>query len=242
MVLIQIVDPISKFLGDWAGDITIGSVILRLFLAIGLSFLIGIERSTRNHAAGVRTYVLVTVGSCIAMLTNQFIFETFGSGDASRLGAQVISGIGFLGAGAIMVTSRSQIKGLTTAAGMWACACMGLSCGVGFYTLAIIGAVTIFLVLTVLQSTESYFKDRSKNFSIHIELKKHEYLKDLLEYIRKQGIVVVRVELNDAYESSGLAVYSIYLLNKNVGNQNLLHIPIISAISDLDYVNYVEEI
>ena len=85
-----VIDPIAKFLGAWSQDISIGSVFFRILLAVLFAFIIGIERSARNHAAGVRTYILVTIGSTIAMLTNQFIFETFETGDASRLGAQVI--------------------------------------------------------------------------------------------------------------------------------------------------------
>ena len=236
------IDPIAKWLGSWSVEISFGSIVFRVVLAIALSFIIGIERSSRNHAAGVRTYILVTLGSTIAMMTNQFIFDTFETGDASRLGAQVISGIGFLGAGTIMITSRSQIRGLTTAAGLWASACMGLSVGVGFYTLAIVGTASIFLVFTILQSLESNLKDMSKSFTIHIELNSTQYLKQMTNYIRSLNIVIQRIEINTAYKESGLAVYTIYLYNKNKGYKNMKHIAILSAIRDLEYVNYVEEI
>ncbi len=239
---IKVVDPIAKALGAWSYDISFSSIMFRILLAIVFSFAIGIERSTKNHSAGVRTYILVTLGSTIAMLTNQFIFETFDSGDASRLGAQVISGIGFLGAGTIIVTSRSQIRGLTTAAGLWASACMGLAIGIGFYTLAIIAVVAIILVFTILQGFESYLKDISKSFTIHIELNETKDLKELLNFIRKANIVIQRVEANQAYLESGLAVYTMYLYNKNKGFRNMRHIPILSSIRDLEYVNYVEEI
>ncbi len=237
-----VIDPIAKFLGAWSQDISIGSVFFRILLAVLFAFIIGIERSARNHAAGVRTYILVTIGSTIAMLTNQFIFETFETGDASRLGAQVISGIGFLGAGTIIITSRSQIRGLTTAAGLWACACMGLAIGVGFYTLAVISVVVIFLVFTILQGFEANLKDLSKSFTIHVELNETKHLKDLVNFIRKSNILIQRVELNTAYQESGLAVYTIYLYNKNKGYHNMRHIPFLSSIRDLEYVNYVEEI
>lgn len=241
MYLINVIDPIAKVLGNWSVEVTFGSIIFRVCLAILLSFAVGIERSARNHAAGVRTYVLVTIGACGAMLTNQFLMETYGSGDSARLGAQVISGIGFLGAGAIMITSRSQIRGLTTAAGMWASACMGLTVGAGFYTLSVVISIAILVVLTILQGFEDYFKDRSKNFSIHIELNEFNDLKKLLQFIRKQNVSIVRVELNSAYQSSGLAVYTIFLCSRN-GRDKFLHIPFIAAIGDLEYVNYVEEI
>lgn len=236
------IDPIAEVLGAWSQEVGIGSIIWRICLAILLSFILGIERSARNQAAGVRTFILVTLGSTIAMMTNQFIFETFETGDASRLGAQVISGIGFLGAGTIMVTSRSQIRGLTTAAGLWASACMGLAVGVGFYTLAIIGTISIFLVFTILQSLESYLKDISKSFTIYVELNNCQDLKKLINYIRNSNIVIQRVEMNQAYKESGLAVYTIFLYNKNKGLNNMRHMAILNGLRKLEYVNYVEEI
>lgn len=236
------IDPIAEVLGAWSQEVGIGSIIWRICLAILLSFILGIERSARNQAAGVRTFILVTLGSTIAMMTNQFIFETFETGDASRLGAQVISGIGFLGAGTIMVTSRSQIRGLTTAAGLWASACMGLAVGVGFYTLAIIGTISIFLVFTILQSLESYLKDISKSFTIYVELNNCQDLKKLINYIRNSNIVIQRVEMNQAYKESGLAVYTIFLYNKNKGLNNMRHVAILNGLRKLEYVNYVEEI
>lgn len=236
------IDPIAEVLGAWSQEVGIGSIIWRICLAILLSFILGIERSARNQAAGVRTFILVTLGSTIAMMTNQFIFETFETGDASRLGAQVISGIGFLGAGTIMVTSRSQIRGLTTAAGLWASACMGLAVGVGFYTLAIIGTISSFLVFTILQSLESYLKDISKSFTIYVELNNCQDLKNLINYIRNSNIVIQRVEMNQAYKESGLAVYTIFLYNKNKGLNNMRHMAILNGLRKLEYVNYVEEI
>lgn len=241
-MVLEIVDPLTKLLGNWAQNISLGSIVFRIALAIFLSFIIGIERSARNHAAGVRTYILVTLGSSIAMMTNQYIFEVFDTGDTARLGAQVISGIGFLGAGTIMITSRSQIRGLTTAAGLWSSACVGLAVGIGFYTLAIIGTVMIFLVFTILQSLETNLKDMSKSFTIHIELNSSQDLKKLINYIRKTNIVIQRIEANPAYQESGLSVYTIYLYNKNKGFKNMRHIQILSDLRDLEYVNYVEEI
>ena len=108
-------------------EVTYLAVALRIVAAIIIGGMIGLERGMKNRAAGLRTYMLVCVGSCLVMLTNQFIFQSFGTGDPVRMGAQVVSGIGFLGAGTIIVTRRSQIKGLTTAAGLWAAAGVGLA-------------------------------------------------------------------------------------------------------------------
>ena len=113
-------------------EVTLWAVCLRLLTAFLFGGIIGMERGLKNRPAGLRTYMLVCVGSCLIMLTNQYLYQVTQTGDPMRLGAQVVSGIGFLGAGTIIVTKRNQIKGLTTAAGLWACAGVGLSLGVGF--------------------------------------------------------------------------------------------------------------
>ena len=145
MFTLVFVDPIVKLVGDWLFEINALSIFIRLFLAALFGGIIGIERTTKKHAAGLRTYILVAIGACMIMLTNLFIVETFETGDIGRMGAQVISGIGFLGAGTIIITSRNRIKGLTTAAALWACAAMGLALGIGFYALALIGFIIIFI-------------------------------------------------------------------------------------------------
>lgn len=104
-------------------EVTLQAVVFRLVLSVLIGGILGFERGLKNRPAGLRTYVLVCVGATIVMLTNQYIYQNAGTGDPVRMGAQVISGIGFLGAGTIMVTPHNQIKGLTTAAGLWASVC-----------------------------------------------------------------------------------------------------------------------
>ena len=110
-------------------EITYESVVIRILASIIVGGLIGLERGMKNRPAGLRTYMLVCIGACLIMLTNQYIYQFTGAGDPMRLGAQVVSGIGFLGAGTIVVTRHNQIKGLTTAAGLWASAGVGLALG-----------------------------------------------------------------------------------------------------------------
>ncbi|MBR3124204.1 MAG: MgtC/SapB family protein [Mogibacterium sp.] len=119
-------------------------LVIRTILALICAGVIGFERDANGSAAGLRTHILVCFGAMIAMTTGVFTATHF-SGDASRIGAQVVSGIGFLGAGTIMV-NRGHIKGLTTAAGLWASACIGLAIGTGFYEAAIVGTVAVFFV------------------------------------------------------------------------------------------------
>ena len=120
-------------------DVTPIAVAVRIAVAIIAGGLIGLERGMKNRPAGMRTYMVVCLGACLIMLTNQYVCQVFKTGDPVRMGAQVVSGIGFLGAGTIIVTRRNQIKGLTTAAGLWAAAGVGLAVGIGFYEAAVIG-------------------------------------------------------------------------------------------------------
>ena len=136
-------------LPDCFYEINLLSVSLRLILALLFGGIIGLERGSNRHPAGFRTHILVCVGAALAMMTNQFILQQFDTGDPARLGAQVITGVGFLGVGTILVTGRHKIKGLTTAAGLWASACLGLAIGIGFYSGAIVAALIIFISLTM---------------------------------------------------------------------------------------------
>lgn len=235
------IDPLVELIGSWLYEINVISIAIRLVLAALFGGIIGIERTTKKHAAGLRTYILVAIGSCMIMLTNVFIVESFETGDIGRMGAQVISGIGFLGAGTIIITSRNRIKGLTTAAALWACAAMGLALGVGFYTLALIGFVIIFIVLTFLPIIENYFSKHTSNYEIHIEFEQSENLREFIKYVRERNLKIKALEKNMAYESSGLSVYTIYLSHeKEFKIQS--HSEVIEDIRKLDYVHYVEEI
>ncbi|HLR89065.1 MAG TPA: MgtC/SapB family protein, partial [Atopostipes sp.] len=114
------------------------TITFRVVLAIFVGGLIGTERDIKNRAAGIRTHMLVCLGAAVVMMTNQYVVESFPESnlDITRMGAQVVSGIGFLGAGTILVTSHNRIRGLTTAAGLWAAATLGLAIGIGFYEMA----------------------------------------------------------------------------------------------------------
>ena len=131
-------------------ELTVTAIVVRILVAVILGGIIGMERGMKNRPAGLRTYMLVCVGACVVMMINQYTYQVYGVGDPVRLGAQVVSGIGFLGAGTIIVTSHNQIKGLTTAAGLWASACIGLAIGIGLYEIAVVGGAAVFLSLTVL--------------------------------------------------------------------------------------------
>jgi putative Mg2+ transporter-C (MgtC) family protein len=131
------------------------ALLFRTFLVIMCAGVIGYKRNAHGSAAGFRTHILVCLGAMIAMSTGQYA-AMFYTTDISRIGAQVVSGIGFLGAGTIMV-NRGHIKGLTTAAGLWASACIGLAIGTGFYEAASIGTISVFFVERGLQVLKKKF-------------------------------------------------------------------------------------
>ena len=111
-------------------EITYGTIFFRLFLSIVIGGVLGLERGRKSRPAGLRTYILVCLGSTVVMMTNQYVSQCMNTGDPVRMGAQVLSGIGFIGAGSIMKTGRNQVRGITTAAGLWAAACIGLTIGI----------------------------------------------------------------------------------------------------------------
>ena len=184
LFLNDFVDPFIDLIGwNFLVDINIPSIIIRLVLATFFGGVIGIERTTKKHAAGLRTYMLVCIGSAMAMMINEFLNLSHGDGDSARIGAQVISGIGFLGAGTIIITSRNRIKGLTTAAALWASAAMGLSIGAGFYSLSIVAFILIYIILTVLPSLENFINRHTSNYEIHIEFDSESDLKFFIKFI-----------------------------------------------------------
>ena len=124
------------------------TIIIRILLSAGIGFLIGLERESKNRPAGFRTFTLVSVAACLIMMTNQYVFSIYQTGDPVRMGAQVISGIGFIGAGTILVTKDNQVRGLTSAAALWSSACVGLAICIGFY----LGAIAVGIVLMLMMA------------------------------------------------------------------------------------------
>lgn len=153
----------------WLLEPTLLSMVIRTFTALLCAGVIGYERDAHGSAAGLRTHILVCLGAMIAMSTGIFAVSHY-SGDVSRIGSQVVSGIGFLGAGTIMV-NRGHIKGLTTAAGLWASACIGLAIGTGFYEAAIVGTISVFFVERGLKSIKKKILKRNPQYSTEQEVK-----------------------------------------------------------------------
>lgn len=218
-------------------EVTYLAIALRIFAAVLLGGIMGLERGMKNRAAGLRTYMLVCIGACLIMLTNQFIFQEYGAGDPVRMGAQVISGIGFLGAGTIIVTRRSQVKGLTTAAGLWTSAGVGLALGIGFYEGAIAGTLAVVLAMTALQKMDNRMHSRSKSMDVYLEVSPQMPLGDLLRQIRGMEIDISDVQKETGVGSdSNIRAYTATLKVK----KRMPHVDILEKLLSIDGVIYAE--
>ena len=219
-------------------EVTYLAVALRIVAAVIIGGILGLERGLKNRPAGLRTYMLVCVGSCIVMLTNQYIFQVFGAGDPVRMGAQVVSGIGFLGAGTIIVTRRSQIKGLTTAAGLWAAAGVGLALGIGFYEAAIFGALAVFAVITLLQKMDTRIHRKTRRIDVYVELTQLS-LGEFLRILREMELEVSNLQREHA-DSDGENVHAYTATLK--ANSRQERVELIEKLLKITGVQFVEEL
>lgn len=218
-------------------ELTLFSIVIRILVAIVLGGVIGLERGMKNRPAGLRTYMLVSLGSCVVMLINQYTTQVFGTGDPVRLGAQVISGIGFLGAGTIVVTSHNQIKGLTTAAGLWTSACIGLAIGIGLYEVALIAGLCVFLVLTLLHEMDYFMRSRTRTLDAYIELDHTITLGKFIRNIREQGLEISNIqrEHDVAYDSDVISFTATIKGQKKTHQDELMRL-----IRRMEGVKYLE--
>lgn len=190
-------------------ELNVISVAFRIFLAMICGGVIGIEREKANQSAGMRTYMLVCMGAAVVMLTGQYMYVEFQTGDPARLGAQVISGIGFLGAGSIIISGNKHVKGLTTAAGLWVAGCIGLSIGIGFYEAAVLVTVGVFFIMTKLRKLEEHIVSGEASLHVYLELDHDTGIAGLTDYLQGQGIVVREVRFPKGKEHCDKVVLGI---------------------------------
>ena len=184
-------------------DLNLVSIILRLTMAVIFGGIIGYGRERERRPAGLRTHILVSIGATLAMITNIYMCKIYnGYTDPTRLGAQVISGIGFLGAGTIIVTGKNKVRGLTTAAGLWACACMGLAIGAGFYSGAIIGCLFISAVTVALANIDKKINRNSRNITLYILVNSTTAASRLLQDIQSKNVKISDIEISNNNVSS----------------------------------------
>ena len=219
--------------------LTMAAIVVRIFLAVLIGGVLGFERGLKNRPAGLRTYILVCVGATIVMLTNQYIYQCTGNGDPVRMGAQVISGIGFLGAGTIVVTPHNQIRGLTTAAGLWAAACVGLAIGIGLYEIAVIGGATIFIVLTLLHRWDYFMRSKAHVIDVYVELDKEVPLGEFIRNMRERDIELSNLQVEKEFDMvNDIVCFTVTLKGKKTFVREML----VRTVTKVEGVRFVEEL
>ena len=214
------------------------SITIRLLLAMGVGLVIGIDREMKRRVAGIKTHILVCVGAAMVMIKSQYMLTQFGTGDPARLGAQVISGVGFLGVGTIIVTGRNQVRGLTTAASIWACACLGLAAGIGFIEGVIVALVCIVFTLKVLGKLDKVVQKRAREIDFYIEFENNEGLNKFSEKMKEDGNRIVRIQVG---KCEGEGEYPNALVNIRVKDRDRMNV-FFAEIRHLTYVRFVEEL
>ena len=234
-------DPIAALLGPWSSQICPGSILLRLTLSMLFGAIIGCERATKRHAAGLRTFMLVSLASTLAMMLDAAL--AWPDRGVPAISAAAVIGIAIISSNSILFSSRSQIKGLTTSVGLWASSAVGLTLGAGLYAAALAGFLGLLICLSVFPAFETYLKDRSNHFEIHLELVDRHNLQDFVTTIRRLGLRIDDIESNPAYLNSGLSVYSVSLTIVSAELKKYKrHDEIIEALRTLDYVYFIGEL
>ena len=234
-------DPIIKALGPWAQELSLATILMRVCLSVVLSTIIGCERATKRHAAGVRTFVVTSLACTAAMLTDCCIAKE-SPAHLYLLSASAIIAVAIVSVNSVLYTSRNQIKGLTTSVALWATGIIGLTAGAGYVTITLVAFILLLISLSWMPGFEADLKNRSNFFEIHLELKSSQYLQEFMTTSRRLGLAIDDIELNPAYASSGLSVYSVSLSIKSAElKQYKTHKEIIEALGTLEYVYHIEE-
>lgn len=233
-------DPIAMKLGAWSVEIGAAAVIFRILLSVALAAVIGCERSSKRHSAGLRTFILVSLASTVAMLLD--IYLSSKGDELYIISASTVIAAAIISVNSMLFSSRNQIKGLTTSMGLWATGIIGLTAGAGLYTVTLVSFAALLCCLSLFPAFETYLKNRSNHFEVHLELKSSEYLQDFVTVIRRLGLFIDDIESNPAYVNSGLSVYSIAIsIDSAELKKYKTHKEIIEALKTLDYIYHIEE-
>ena len=234
-------DVIAGLLGPWSAELGLGAILLRAALSVLFSAVIGCERSSKRHSAGLRTFILVSITGTAAMLTDRLLMELAGV-PVPVLSAAAVIGMATISGNSILFSSKNQIKGLTTSAGLWCCGLIGMALGAGLYTLSLVLFLVLLCSMSGLPVLEKHLKDRSNHFEVHLELKNKGALAEFVATIRALGIRIDDIESNPAYVGSGLSVFSVsFTVTSAELKQYKKHEEIIEALRSLEYVYYIEE-
>lgn len=211
------------------------SVAVRLVLAAIMGGIIGMERGATKHAAGLRTFMLVCLGAALAQIIDMHCVLSYGSGDPMRLAQGVINGIGFLGVGTIVITGRSHIKGLTTAATLWTTAVLGISIGSGYIYSSVITFALIMIVIKAMAGISHKQMQYNRVLRVKVECVGKDGAKNVLAYIREHGYRIS--EMDKSNDDSNILLS----LDIDLGKR-MKHDKVIEALDELEEVDFVTEI
>ena len=213
----------------------------RLVLALICGGVIGLERETKRRPAGFRTHILICMGSAITILTNQYLYQVMHLfTDISRMGAQVIAGISFVGAGTIIVTRHQKIKGLTTAAGLWTASIIGLACGAGYAECAIFATLMVLLAELLLIRLENRLVERTSDVNIYIEYTQPTTIQRIVRILRTVKVPMNDIEVNRIADGEGGYRYGAILTVRVSGDTMAKEI--FQGLSEINDVQTVEEL
>lgn len=217
-----------------------GAILIRLLFSLVVGVMIGIDRGLKRRGAGIKTHALVCVGSALVMVTSQYISMQFPDMkvDVARMGAQVISGVGFLGVGTIMVTGKNQVRGLTTAAGLWVCACVGLAAGIGFLEGATYALILIVITLKVFTKIDVLIHNHATIFDFYLEFNSNRSIAAFVDSLREMDLKIVSFDISKGkIKGEGpSAVLTVEVHNRKL-REKLLH-----QIQTMENVRFAEEL
>lgn len=199
------------------------SVLLKMTTAVICGGMIGLERENKRRPAGFRTHILICLGASMTTLTGEYLLLNAGLyTDVSRLGAQVIAGMGFIGAGTIIVTHLNRVKGLTTAAGLWTSAIIGLACGAGYYECALFAAVLVAFVEIVMCQVEYRCIARLRDVVLYVKYSGAECLERFVEVLKDSHVKLLDIEITKSGTNSQSSAIITIHLTKNCNEQEMM--------------------
>ena len=225
---------------DFVRDFSVLSIAVRMTLAVVCGGIIGIEREYKRRPAGFRTHILICLGAAITTLTSQHIVCNMQMyTDLGRLGAQVVAGIGFIGAGTIIVTKRQRVKGLTTAAGLWTAAIIGLVCGAGFVECALFATLMVLVAELLLIKIEYRFAKKINDVTIYVEYKHAVAIEGIIRVLREHRMMLNDLEITRV---SGEGDEHYYCAVITISSKTDISFDIVGSLNTVEDVISVEEL
>ena len=216
---------------------TMQNLIIRIVVSMFLGGIIGLDRGMKHRGAGTKTMTVVCLGATLIMLTEQYIQIHFpGLANMNRLSAQVISGVGFLGVGTIII-SNHRVRGLTTAATLWASAAIGLAVGIGFVEGGVLITIVMLISLHMLPFVERFATRNSRYCNVIIDLEEGRYLHTVIQDLKAAGIVVDSMEISTSKIGDSVSAYLI--LHTGKGMENTVIYEIITRSDKVESVDFL---